>query len=79
LDELFASDSEAGRLATGDGQGFWDRFCADRSRPVPFFVAKPDENLAAYLEQGLIAPGRAWTWGAGRANEAGGGRPLPVR
>ncbi|MFC9931861.1 hypothetical protein [Streptomyces sp. NPDC127190] len=25
LDGLFASESEADRLATGDGKGFWDR------------------------------------------------------
>ncbi|MEU9349001.1 methyltransferase domain-containing protein [Streptomyces sp. NPDC048278] len=65
LDGLFASESEAGRLATGDGRDFWNRFYADRSRPVPFFVAKPDENLAAYLDQGLIAPGRALDLGCG--------------
>lgn len=70
LDGLFASESEAGRLATGDGKGFWDRFYADRSRPVPFFVSKPDENLAAYLEQGLIAPGRALDLGCGPGRNA---------
>jgi SAM-dependent methyltransferase len=70
LDGLFASESEAGRLATGDGKGFWDRFYADRSRPVPFFVSKPDENLAAYLDQGLIAPGRALDLGCGPGRNA---------
>ncbi|WP_317440999.1 class I SAM-dependent methyltransferase [Streptomyces collinus] len=65
LDGLFASESEAGGLATGDGKDFWDRFYADRSKPVPFFVAKPDESLAAYLDQGLIAPGRALDLGCG--------------
>ncbi|WP_129311495.1 class I SAM-dependent methyltransferase [Streptomyces sp. L2] len=65
LDGLFTSESEAGLLATGDGRDFWDRFYADRSRPVPFFTAKPDENLAAYLDQGLIAPGRALDLGCG--------------
>lgn len=70
LDGLFTSPSEAGRLATGDGKDFWDRFYADRSRPVPFFVAKPDENLAAYLDQGLIAPGRALDLGCGPGRNA---------
>ncbi len=70
LDGLFASESEAGRLATGDGEDFWDRFYADRSRPVPFFVSKPDENLAAYLDQGLIAPGRALDLGCGPGRNA---------
>lgn len=70
LDGLFTSGSEVGRLATGDGKGFWDRFYADRSRPVPFFVAKPDETLAAYLDQGLIAPGRALDLGCGAGRNA---------
>ncbi|MEU1044522.1 class I SAM-dependent methyltransferase [Streptomyces sp. NPDC005897] len=70
LDKLFASEFEAGRLATGDGMDFWDRFYADRSRPVPFFVSKPDENLAAYLDQGLIAPGRALDLGCGAGRNA---------
>ncbi|MGK5446739.1 class I SAM-dependent methyltransferase [Streptomyces radiopugnans] len=70
LDGLFASESGTDRLATGDGKNFWDRFYADRSRPVPFFVAKPDENLAAYLDQGLIAPGRALDLGCGAGRNA---------
>ncbi|MDX3851066.1 class I SAM-dependent methyltransferase [Streptomyces sp. AK02-01A] len=70
LDGLFASDSGAGRLVTGDGIDFWDRFYADRSKPVPFFAAKPDENLAAYLDQGLIAPGRALDLGCGPGRNA---------
>ncbi|WP_042373594.1 class I SAM-dependent methyltransferase [Streptacidiphilus neutrinimicus] len=71
LDGLFASASEAGgRLATGDGRGFWDRFYTDRSRPVPFFAAKPDENLATYLDRGLVAAGRALDLGCGAARNA---------
>ncbi|MEU6210938.1 class I SAM-dependent methyltransferase [Streptomyces sp. NPDC047023] len=70
LDGLFASGPEAGRLATGDGKDFWDRFYADRSSPVPFFVSKPDENLAAYFDQGLIAPGRALDLGCGHGRNA---------
>ncbi|MGW1535530.1 class I SAM-dependent methyltransferase [Streptomyces aureus] len=70
LDGLFASESEAGRLGTGDGKDFWDRFYADRSRPVPFFVSKPDENLAAHLDRGLIAPGRALDLGCGAGRNA---------
>ncbi|MDH6546325.1 SAM-dependent methyltransferase [Streptomyces sp. SAI-133] len=70
LDRLFAAESEAVRFATGDGKDFWDRFYADRSRPVPFFVPKPDENLAAYLDQGLIAPGRALDLGCGPGRNA---------
>ncbi|MYS75924.1 methyltransferase domain-containing protein, partial [Streptomyces sp. SID5926] len=70
LDGFFVSESEASRSATGDGRGFWDRFYADRSRPVPFFVSKPDENLAAYLDQGLIAPGRVLDLGCGPGRNA---------
>ncbi|CAG6391238.1 class I SAM-dependent methyltransferase [Streptomyces cocklensis] len=71
LDGLFSSEPEAaGRPATGDGKDFWDGFYADRSSPVPFFAAKPDENLAAYLDRGLIAPGRALDLGCGPGRNA---------
>ncbi|MEV6260938.1 class I SAM-dependent methyltransferase [Streptomyces sp. NPDC051784] len=70
LDGLFASQSEDGRSVTGDGKDFWDRFYTDRSRQVPFFVPKPDENLATYLDQGLIAPGRALDLGCGPGRNA---------
>ncbi|MEY9846607.1 class I SAM-dependent methyltransferase [Streptacidiphilus sp. MAP5-3] len=70
LDGLFTSGSEADCLATGDGRSFWDRFYTDRTRPVPFFAAKPDENLAAYLDQGLISPGRALDLGCGPGRNA---------
>ena len=56
LDGLFAQ--EADRWAT-DGASWWDGFYADRAKPVPFFVAKPDENLVSFLDRGLITPGRA--------------------
>lgn len=70
LDGLFTSEHKAGCLATGDGKDFWDRFYADRSRQVPFFVAKPDESLAGYLDQGTIAPGRALDLGCGAGRNA---------
>jgi SAM-dependent methyltransferase len=59
LDQLF--DARAGR---------WDRFYADRDRPVPFFAAKPDENLVSYVERGLIRPGRALDLGCGPGRNA---------
>lgn len=68
LDGLFTSPDGPG--ARGDGAAFWDRFYADRSRAVPFFVAKPDESLAAYLDQDLIAPGRALDLGCGAGRNA---------
>lgn len=62
LDGLFAP--EADRWTTG-GASWWDDFYADRSKPVPFFVSKPDENLVSWLDQGLIKPGRALDLGCG--------------
>lgn len=37
---------------------------------VPFFVAKPDENLVSYLDRGLITPGRALDLGCGPGRNA---------
>lgn len=68
LDGLFAR--EADRWTTGGGASWWDGFYADRDRPVPFFVAKPDENLVAYLDRGLLAPGRALDLGCGAGRNA---------
>lgn len=59
---------EADRWTTGAAD-WWDAFYADRSRPVPFFVAKPDENLVSYLDRGLITAGS----GARRALDLGCG------
>ena len=67
LDGLFAP--EADRWTDG-GAGWWDGFYADRSRPVPFFAAKPDESLVTYLERGLIARGRALDLGCGPGRNA---------
>lgn len=49
---------------------WWDRFYADRDREVPFFVAKPDENLVEHLDRGLIQPGRALDVGCGPGRNA---------
>ncbi|HEX7306798.1 class I SAM-dependent methyltransferase [Lentzea sp.] len=62
LDGLFAPGADRWTAAAGD---WWDRFYADRSRDVPFFVALPDENLAGYLDRGLLTPGRALDVGCG--------------
>ncbi|MEU6381370.1 class I SAM-dependent methyltransferase [Streptomyces sp. NPDC046909] len=64
LDGLFAPDADRW---TDRGADWWDGFYADRSRPVPFFVAKPDENLVAYVDRGLLPPG------GGRALDLGCG------
>ena len=64
LDGLF--DSGADRwTADGGGSAWWDRFYADRDSGVPFFVAKPDENLVSYVQRGLVEPGRALDLGCG--------------
>ena len=50
--------------------GRWDRFYADRSRPVPFFGPAPDENLAAWIDEGLVRPGKAIDLGCGFGRNA---------
>ena len=68
LDGLFSP--EADRWTSGAGSDWWDQFYADRDRKVPFFVAKPDENLVSYLDRGLITPGRALDLGCGAGRNA---------
>ncbi|MET9681062.1 class I SAM-dependent methyltransferase [Streptomyces coeruleorubidus] len=67
LDGLFAPEADRW---TGRGGEWWDGFYADRSRPVPFFVAKPDENLASCVERGVIGGGRALELGCGPGRNA---------
>ena len=66
LDGLLAPDEGLAR-GTAD---WWDQFYADRSRAVPFFAAKPDENLVSYLDDGLLVPGRALDLGCGPGRNA---------
>ncbi|MFB6978394.1 class I SAM-dependent methyltransferase [Streptomyces scopuliridis] len=67
LDGLFAP--EADRWTAG-AASWWDGFYADRSKPVAFFVAKPDENLVSSLDRGLITAGRALDLGCGPGRNA---------
>jgi SAM-dependent methyltransferase len=67
MDDLFAP--EADRWTAG-AASWWDDFYADRSKRVPFFVAKPDENLASYLDRGLVTAGRALDLGCGPGRNA---------
>jgi SAM-dependent methyltransferase len=67
LDTLFATRADRW---TADAGSWWDGFCADRSKPVPFFVAKPDENLVSYLDRGLVTAGRALDPGSGPGRNA---------
>ena len=67
LDGLFTPGADRWTADAGD---WWDGFYADRGRPVPFFAAKPDENLVAYGEAGLLRPGRALDLGCGPGRNA---------
>ncbi|WP_328666124.1 class I SAM-dependent methyltransferase [Streptomyces sp. NBC_00322] len=67
LDSLFAPEADRW---TADAASWWDGFYADRTKPVPFFVSKPDENLVSYLDRGLITRGRALDLGCGPGRNA---------
>jgi SAM-dependent methyltransferase len=67
IDTLFPPDAD--RWSDG-ASGWWDRFYADRGRPVPFFAAKPDESLVAWLERGTIGGRRALDLGCGPGRNA---------
>ncbi|NBM16079.1 class I SAM-dependent methyltransferase [Streptomyces sp. GC420] len=67
MDGLFAPEADRW---TADGADWWDGFYADRSRQVPFFVAKPDENLVSCTERGLLTAGRALELGCGPGRNA---------
>ncbi|MHC5906468.1 class I SAM-dependent methyltransferase [Streptomyces sp. S6] len=68
LDSLFTP--EANRWSDGAGRDWWNTFYADRTRPVPFFADKPDENLADLTGRGLLAGGRALDLGCGPGRNA---------
>jgi SAM-dependent methyltransferase len=67
LDVLFVPDADRW---TAGASGWWDAFYADRSRPVPFFADKPDENLVSWCDRGLVRPGRALDLGCGPGRNA---------
>jgi SAM-dependent methyltransferase len=68
MDSLFAVDAD--RWTTG-GTDWWNQFYTDRDKPVPFFVAKPDENLVSYVDRDLLRPGgRALDLGCGPGRNA---------
>ncbi|MFG2922296.1 class I SAM-dependent methyltransferase [Streptomyces sp. NPDC048305] len=67
LDDLFAPEADRWTSRAG---AWWDGFYEDRSKPVPFFAAKPDESLASYVERGLITPGRVLDLGCGPGRNA---------
>ena len=57
-------------LLAGGGGVRWDDFFADRSKPCPFFVEWPDENLVAWLDEGMLTPGRVLELGCGHGRNA---------
>jgi SAM-dependent methyltransferase len=58
------------RLAAAE-EARWQGFYADRTRPRPFFVETPDENLVDWRQRGLLAPpGRALDVGCGNGRNA---------
>ena len=57
-------------LAGGRGSEWWGEFFADRAKPCPFFTDRPDENLAGWFGDGLLAPGRVLELGCGNGRNA---------
>lgn len=57
-------------LLESRGGPWWDGFFADRTRPCPFFVEWPDENLIEWLDGGLLAPRRVLELGCGNGRNA---------
>ncbi|HET6636191.1 MAG TPA: class I SAM-dependent methyltransferase [Streptomyces sp.] len=64
MDGLFAPGADRW-TAGGGGADWWDTFYAERDKPVPFFVDKPDESLVSYVDRGLVRPCRALDLGCG--------------
>jgi SAM-dependent methyltransferase len=52
------------------GGAWWDEFFEDSSKPCPFFVEWPDENLVAWFGAGLLTPGRVLELGCGPGRNA---------
>ncbi|WP_049578905.1 class I SAM-dependent methyltransferase [Streptomyces sp. SBT349] len=67
MDGLFAPEADRW---TDSAAAWWDGFYEDRSRPVPFFVDKPDESLVSCLDRGLVTGGRALDLGCGPGRNA---------
>lgn len=49
---------------------FWDSFYEDRTKRIPFFVDKPNENLVAYVEQTQLPLTRVLELGSGPGRNA---------
>jgi SAM-dependent methyltransferase len=57
-------------LLVASSGAWWDEFFAHPPRPCPFLVDWPDENLAEWFSQGLLAPGRVLELGCGNGRNA---------
>ncbi|SDM12597.1 Methyltransferase domain-containing protein [Paenibacillus jilunlii] len=49
---------------------FWNQFYGDRTKEIPFFADKPDENLVSYLDSGRFQGGRMLELGCGPGRNA---------
>src|SRR5215831_5862447 len=47
-------------LVMGRGGAWWSEFLANHVSSCPFLVDWPDENLAEWLSEGLLAPGGSY-------------------
>ena len=58
------------RLLANRNSDWWNEFYEDRAKPCPFFVDSPDENLARWIDEKFIRPGRAVDLGCGNGRNA---------
>ena len=49
---------------------WWDRFYADREKPIPFFRCIPDESLHTWIQDNQFRPGRVIDIGCGMGRNA---------
>jgi 2-polyprenyl-3-methyl-5-hydroxy-6-metoxy-1,4-benzoquinol methylase len=49
---------------------WWNKFYADREKPIPFFKNIPDENLVSYCTSNILKKGRALDIGCGNGRNS---------
>lgn len=49
---------------------WWNKFYADKNKPVPFFRNIPDEELVSYCEKGILTGGTALDIGCGNGRNS---------
>lgn len=62
--------TELDALLVGHKQDWWESFYEDRAKPCPFFGSWPDENLAKWVLEGRIRPGRVLELGCGNGRNS---------